>query len=49
MKHSEGNTAFAANDYDTAIQKYTEAAEIDSSNHVYFSNRRFAWWRILST
>jgi stress-induced-phosphoprotein 1 len=38
-KKAEGNTAFAANDYDTAIQKYTEAAEIDSSNHVYYSNR----------
>jgi hypothetical protein len=37
---SEGNTAFAANEYDSAIEKYTEAIAIDGSNHVYYSNRR---------
>ena len=37
---SEGNTAFAAKDYDVAIAKYTEAIGIDGTNHVYYSNRR---------
>lgn len=38
-KKAEGNTAFAANEYDTAIEKYTEAIAIDAGNHVYYSNR----------
>ena len=39
--HSEGNEAFKNQDYSTAVAKYTEAIELDPSNHVYFSNRRF--------
>ncbi|RLN52402.1 hypothetical protein BBP00_00009628 [Phytophthora kernoviae] len=42
-KKNEGNDAFKAQDYPTAIAKYTEAVEIDSSNHVYFSNRSAAY------
>lgn len=37
---SEGNEAFKKQDYPTAVAKYTEAVEIDPTNHVYFSNRR---------
>ncbi|POM74606.1 Heat shock protein, partial [Phytophthora palmivora] len=38
-KKNEGNEAFKNQDYPTAIAKYTEAIEIDATNHVYFSNR----------
>lgn len=38
-KKAEGNTAFAANEYESAIEKYTEAIAIDPKNHVYYSNR----------
>lgn len=34
-----GNQAFVANDYIVAIQHYTEAIQLDSKNHVLFSNR----------
>ncbi|KAL4993180.1 hypothetical protein BDV10DRAFT_179583 [Aspergillus recurvatus] len=36
---AEGNKAFAAKDYPTAIEKFTQAIELDSNNHVLFSNR----------
>ncbi|DAZ94350.1 TPA: hypothetical protein N0F65_000914 [Lagenidium giganteum] len=38
-KKNEGNAAFKAQDWATAIAKYSEAIAIDASNHVYFSNR----------
>ena len=38
---SEGNDAFKNQDYPTAVAKYTEAIDLDPSNHVYSSNRRF--------
>ena len=41
-KKAEGNAAFVKKDYPTAIARYTEAIEIDPSNHVYFSNRSAA-------
>jgi tetratricopeptide (TPR) repeat protein len=34
-----GNKAFAAKQYDQAIQHYTKAILYDASNHIYFSNR----------
>jgi Putative Zn-dependent protease, contains TPR repeats len=34
-----GNKAFAAKDFDQAIQHYTNAIKIDPNNHVFFSNR----------
>ncbi|KAL4878292.1 hypothetical protein BJY04DRAFT_196209 [Aspergillus karnatakaensis] len=36
---AEGNKAFSAKDYPTAIEKFTQAIELDASNHVLFSNR----------
>ncbi|KAL3432508.1 hypothetical protein BDV09DRAFT_174082 [Aspergillus tetrazonus] len=36
---AEGNKAFAAKDYPTAIEKFTQAIELDSNNHVLYSNR----------
>ncbi|KAL4779420.1 hypothetical protein BJX76DRAFT_340775 [Aspergillus varians] len=36
---AEGNKAFSAKDYPTAIEKFTQAIEIDSNNHVLYSNR----------
>merc|ERR1719232_1294059 len=38
-KKELGNKAFASKDYDLASSYYSEAIEIDSTNHVYFSNR----------
>ena len=38
-----GNKAFAAKDYDKAIQLFTQAIEIDPSNHVLYSNRSAAY------
>ena len=34
-----GNDAFLAKNYETAIENFTRAIEIDPNNHVYFSNR----------
>lgn len=39
---NQGNKAFAAKDYDTAIDLFTKAIEIDPTNHVLFSNRSAA-------
>ncbi|KAL3465174.1 hypothetical protein BJX64DRAFT_297560 [Aspergillus heterothallicus] len=36
---AEGNKAFSAKDYPTAIDKFTQAIAIDSNNHVLYSNR----------
>ncbi|KAJ6104118.1 hypothetical protein N7523_010438 [Penicillium sp. IBT 18751x] len=36
---AEGNKAFAAKDYPTAIEKFTEAIAVDSENHILYSNR----------
>lgn len=40
---AEGNKAFAAKDFDTAIQKFTQAIALDPSNHVLYSNRSGAY------
>jgi len=36
---AEGNAAFSAKDFDKAIELFTQAIEVDPSNHVLFSNR----------
>mmetsp|Transcript_16644 Transcript_16644/g.49794 ORF Transcript_16644/g.49794 Transcript_16644/m.49794 type:complete len:583 (-) Transcript_16644:8-1756(-) len=36
---NEGNKAFAAKDYEKAIECFTKAIELDDSDHVFFSNR----------
>eukprot|EP00577_Skeletonema_sp_RCC1716_P011267 CAMPEP_0113397864 /NCGR_PEP_ID=MMETSP0013_2-20120614/14626_1 /TAXON_ID=2843 ORGANISM="Skeletonema costatum, Strain 1716" /NCGR_SAMPLE_ID=MMETSP0013_2 /ASSEMBLY_ACC=CAM_ASM_000158 /LENGTH=499 /DNA_ID=CAMNT_0000282513 /DNA_START=76 /DNA_END=1575 /DNA_ORIENTATION=- /assembly_acc=CAM_ASM_000158 len=38
-----GNAAYAAKDYDEAINQYTAAIALDSKNCVYFSNRSAAY------
>jgi tetratricopeptide (TPR) repeat protein len=38
----QGNKAFQAKDYDTAIDLFTKAIELDPQNHVLFSNRSAA-------
>lgn len=35
----KGNKAFKEKDYQKAIQLFTEAIELDSSDHIIFSNR----------
>jgi tetratricopeptide (TPR) repeat protein len=37
--HREGNNFFKTGDYKHAIEKYTEAIQLDPSNHTYWSNR----------
>lgn len=37
-----GNKAFAAKDYDTAIDLFSKAIALDSKNHVLWSNRSAA-------
>ena len=39
---SQGNKAFAAKDYDKAIELFTQGLEIDPNNFVLFSNRSAA-------
>ncbi|KAE8349222.1 hypothetical protein BDV28DRAFT_141668 [Aspergillus coremiiformis] len=36
---AEGNKAFSAKDYPTAIDKFTQAIEIEPQNHILYSNR----------
>ena len=36
-----GNVAFGKQNYNDAIQYYTEAIKRDPRNHVYYSNRRY--------
>lgn len=36
---AEGNKAFSAKDYPTAIDKFSQAIAIESSNHILYSNR----------
>ena len=38
----QGNKAFAAKQWDSAIDLFTQAIALDSSNHVLFSNRSAA-------
>ncbi|CAM9131892.1 unnamed protein product [Phaeothamnion confervicola] len=38
-KKAAGNAAFASKDYKEAIRLYTEAIELDGTNHLYYSNR----------
>ncbi|RMZ75427.1 hypothetical protein DV737_g5289, partial [Chaetothyriales sp. CBS 132003] len=40
---AEGNKAFAAKDFTTAIDKFSQAIELDPSNHVLYSNRSGAY------
>ena len=40
---AEGNKAFQAKDYDTAIELFTEALKLNPQSHVLFSNRSGAW------
>lgn len=36
---TEGNTAFSASQWEVALVKFTEAIKLDSTDHVFFSNR----------
>ncbi|EGO01556.1 hypothetical protein SERLA73DRAFT_131911, partial [Serpula lacrymans var. lacrymans S7.3] len=38
----QGNKAFAAKDYDKAIELFSKAIALDPQNHVLFSNRSAA-------
>jgi len=40
---AEGNKAFAAKDFKTAIDKFSQAIELDPTNHVLYSNRSGAY------
>ncbi|GBF64658.1 heat shock protein [Trichophyton mentagrophytes] len=40
---AEGNKAFAAKDFATAVEKFSAAIELDPSNHVLYSNRSGAY------
>ena len=36
---AEGNKAFSAKQYDQAIKHFSDAIDLDASNHVLYSNR----------
>ncbi|OAP56294.1 hypothetical protein AYL99_09473 [Fonsecaea erecta] len=40
---AEGNKAFAAKDFQTAVDKFSQAIELDPTNHVLYSNRSGAY------
>ncbi|MCJ1381718.1 Hsp90 cochaperone [Xylographa soralifera] len=40
---AEGNKAFAAKNFDEAIEKFTQAIELEPTNHVLYSNRSGAY------
>ncbi|EXJ59468.1 stress-induced-phosphoprotein 1 [Cladophialophora psammophila CBS 110553] len=40
---AEGNKAFAAKDFTTAVEKFSQAIELDPTNHVLYSNRSGAY------
>lgn len=40
---AEGNKAFAAKNFEEAIEKFSQAIELDPSNHVLYSNRSGAY------
>ncbi|KAG9778583.1 Hsp90 cochaperone [Exophiala dermatitidis] len=40
---AEGNKAFAAKDFQTAVEKFSQAIELDPNNHVLYSNRSGAY------
>jgi len=40
---AQGNKAIAAKDFDTAIEKFTEAIAIQPDNHILYSNRSAAY------
>jgi serine/threonine-protein phosphatase 5 len=40
---NEGNKAFAAHDWPTAIEQYTKAIELNDKEPTYFSNRAQVW------
>lgn len=40
---AEGNKAFAAKDFTTAVEKFSKAIELDPENHVLYSNRSGAY------
>ena len=42
----EGNKAFKSGDYNQAIEHYTKAIELDSTNPTYYSNRSGAQFNL---
>jgi stress-induced-phosphoprotein 1 len=36
---NQGNTAFAAAQYEEAARLFSEAIALDATNHIFFSNR----------
>lgn len=40
---AEGNKAFAAKDFTTAVEKFSQAIQLDPTNHVLYSNRSGAY------
>ncbi|KAF6000649.1 Stress-induced-phosphoprotein 1 [Cyanidiococcus yangmingshanensis] len=43
QRKQQGNEAFAAKDFEAAVRYFTEAIELDPSNHVLYSNRSAAY------